>query len=208
MVVPRRAPPEATVQDRFCAKVRFRLGTIAHRHEPTDPVAALAVGCGVIPRRRVAVSRGPDRRRRRGHRRGLHRPVHRAAPRAAGRLGGGRRGGRAGVGRVGPQQRAGDPQPVAARSGRHRRATRRGRRTVRAAAERQRVDAVRSRARRGDRGGSRTDRLDPAGAHAGPDADRRAPGAAPADTSPRWRSRAAWRRRRSAPARASTRARR
>ncbi len=56
------------------------------------------------------------------HRRWLHRPVHRAASARGQRRCRDRRGRRAGLGRLGPQQRPGDPDAVAARSRGHHRA--------------------------------------------------------------------------------------
>jgi hypothetical protein len=108
----------------------------------------------------------------------LYRPVDRAASARGGRRCRDRRSGRAGLGRVGAQQRPGDPDAVAARSGRHRRQARRGRRTLRRAAARQRLDAVRCRAALQDPGRAGAGRLGSAGAFARPHQDRRTPRAA------------------------------
>ena len=112
------------------------------------------------------------------HRRRFHGPVDCAAF-ARGRRGRRhRRGDGAGLGRIGAQQRAGDPDLVAARPGRHRRQTWGGRRTLRRAVARQRLDLVRCRAALSNSGRAGTDRLGAAGAFARAHQDRRTPGAA------------------------------
>ena len=73
-------------------------------------------------------------------------PVDRAASARGRRRRRDRRGDGAGMGRIGTQQRPGDPDAVAARSRGHHRKARRRRRALRRAAARQRLDAVRRRA--------------------------------------------------------------
>ena len=104
----------------------------------------------------------------------IHRPFDRAAFARSRRRRRRRRSDGAGLGRVGPQQRPGHPDAVAARSRRHYLQTWRGGRAVRRVVARQCLDAVRSDAALSNPGRAGADRMGAAGAFARPHQDRRA----------------------------------
>lgn len=143
-----------------------------HRHRQ-HRLAAFALGRGHASRRAAAAGRGRAAGRCAGDRRRLHRLVHGAAFAQGGRGRRRDRGDGAGLGRLGQQQRPGDTRADARRSGRTHTALWRGGRALRRADPRQRGAAVRHGARARDRGRGGADRLDPAGAYAGPRENRR-----------------------------------
>ena len=95
--------------------------------------------------RNCLISKAAARSRRHRDRRRIYRSVDGAAFARSRRRRRHRRSDGAGLGRVGPQQRPGHPDAVAARPGRHYCQTWCGRRAVRRVVARQRLDAVRSR---------------------------------------------------------------
>ena len=121
---------------------------------------------------------GTARSRRHRDRRRFYGPVDGAASARGRRRCRHRRSHGARLGRLRAQQRTGDPDAVAARSRGHHRQARRGRRTFRRPAARQRFHAVRRRQALSDPGRAGTGRLGAAGAFAGAHQDRRAAGAA------------------------------
>ena len=129
-------------------------------------------------RARTAEARWGCGGRCRRDRRRFYRPVHCATFARSGRGCRHHRGDAAGLGRIGPQQRPGHPHAVAARPGGHHRKTWGGRRTLRRAVARQRIDIVRCRAALSNSGRAGTVGMGAAGAFAGAHQNRRTPGAA------------------------------